>query len=112
MSDRITIRCQSLASDIGTSDSDWSTPTCGGRRFRRIFSKREFPILGEDIEDSKAGRRREYVMLSARSRPPSKEASLSVAAVRRWYMDPVTGKWWWPVNGADMVYPGIYLGDA
>ena len=21
------------------------------------------------------------------------------------------GKWRWPVNGADLVYPGIYLGD-
>ena len=21
------------------------------------------------------------------------------------------GKWRWPVNGADLVFPGIYLGD-
>ena len=21
------------------------------------------------------------------------------------------GKWRWPINGADLVYPGIYLGD-
>ena len=27
-------------------------PVCGGRRFRRHFNKRDFPVLGEDYEDA------------------------------------------------------------
>ena len=27
-------------------------PVCGGRRFRRHFNKRDFPVLGDDYEDS------------------------------------------------------------
>ena len=52
-------------------------------------------------------------MLSGRSRHlVPKALSVSVATVRSWYFDPKTGRWRWPVNGADLVYPGIYLGDA
>ena len=29
-----------------------SAPVCGGRRFRRHFNKRDFPVLGDDYEDS------------------------------------------------------------
>ncbi len=28
-----------------------STPLCGGRRFKRAFSKRDFPLLGQADED-------------------------------------------------------------
>ena len=38
--------------------------------------------------------------------------SVGVREVRSWLMDPKTGRWRWPVNGADQVYPGIFLGDA
>ncbi len=38
--------------------------------------------------------------------------SLSVREVRDWFRDPVSGRWRWPENGADQVYPGIFLGDA
>ena len=56
---------------------------------------------------------REYISLSGHSRERiPKNLSVSVPTVRNWFRDPKTGKWWWPINGADLVYPGIYLGDA
>ena len=56
---------------------------------------------------------RDPIVLSGRSRHlVPKALSVSVATVRSWYFDPKTGRWRWPVNGADLVYPGIYLGDA
>jgi len=41
--------------------------------------------------------------------PPRR--SVSVREARQWLRDPLTGRWRWPTNGADEVYPGIFLGD-
>ena len=87
-----------------------ATSVCGGRRFKRVFSKKDFPLLGQD-EDGE--REKEYISLSARSKALiPKSLSVSVKSVRDRYRDPETGKWRWPQNGADLVYPGIFLGDA
>jgi hypothetical protein len=83
-------------------------PVCGGRRFKRHFNKRDFPILGEDDKVDP-----NPIVLSGRSRSlVPKSLSLTVTQVRSWYFDPQTGKWRWPLNGADQVYPGIFLGDS
>ena len=37
---------------------------------------------------------------------------LKTRQYRRLFYPYTVGKWHWPVNGADEVYPGIYLGDA
>ena len=93
---------------LESSSSDLTQSVCGGRRFRRVFSKRDFPILGEDEEEHK-----EHICLSARSKDLiPKNLSVSVRQARDRLRDPDTGKWRWPTNGADLVYPGIYLGDA
>ena len=39
-------------------------------------------------------------------------AKVSVSRIRDLLLDPVTGKWKWPINDADEVYPGILLGDG
>ena len=89
---------------------DLAQSVCGGRRFRRVFSKRDFPILGEDEDEQ---RRKEHICLSARSRDLiPKNLSVSVRQARDRLRDPETGKWRWPTNGADLVSPGVYLGDA
>ncbi|XP_059090927.1 dual specificity protein phosphatase 3-like [Tigriopus californicus] len=99
---------QTLAFSLDTPESAFQ-PVCGGRRFKRAFSKADFPLLGD--EDSK-GTPKEHICLTGRSRQLiPKNLSVSVQTVRSWYMDPKTGRWHWPVNGADEVYPGLFLGD-
>lgn len=92
-------------------DPESAQPVCGGRRFKRSFNKKDFPLLGQDEDNQDS--RFQPIAISARSKELiPKQLSVSVDQVRRWYRDPETGKWRWPVNGADLVYPGIYLGDA
>ena len=89
-----------------------STGLCGGRRFRRKFSKRDYPLLGTD-DAEEAEESKKAIFLSARSKERlPKIMSTTVSAIRTLCFDPRTGKWRWPVNGADLVFPGIYLGDA
>jgi hypothetical protein len=83
---------------------------CGGRKFKRHFSKKDYPLLGE--EDKESGDKNPLWLTSRSKDLLPKTMSLTVSEVRKWYMDPKTGKWRWPLNGADLVYPGIYLGDA
>ena len=89
---------------------DLGTSVCGGRQFGRKFSKKDFPLLGDDNEEDSSDT---AIVLSrlAKERMP-KKLSMSVTAVRDLCRDPHTGKWQWPQNGADLVHPKIYLGDA
>ena len=80
---------------------------CGGRFFKRKFNKKDFPILGESEEDFDPEK---VIVLRSKDRLP-KKLSVSVAAVRELCLDPKTKRWHWPFNGADIVYPNIYLGD-
>ena len=43
-----------------------SQPVCGGRRFKRRFTKRDFPLLGDDDGDETG--ERNAIVLSGRSR--------------------------------------------
>ena len=86
-----------------------ASSVCGGRKFRRKFSKKDFPILG-DVDETEE---KEPIWLTKRSKDElQRKLSVSVLEVRSLYLDPDTGGWKWPINGADLVYPGIYLGDA
>ena len=75
--------------------------------FKRKFNKKDFPILGESEEDFDPEK---VIVLRSKDRLP-KKLSVSVAAVRELCLDPKTKRWHWPFNGADIVYPNIYLGD-
>nr|ACO12153.1 Dual specificity protein phosphatase 3 [Lepeophtheirus salmonis] len=87
-----------------------NVPVCGGRRFKRPFSKKDFPLLGDDGEEEDPMK---CIFLSSLARKEySGGKSTSVLKMRDLLRDPITGRWRWPVNGADQVYPGIYLGDA
>ena len=91
--------------DIGETAS----AVCGGRQFSRKFSKKDYPLLGSSEDEEQS----EPIVISrlAKERMP-KKLSTSVAAIRNLCLDPKTQKWHWPINGADLVHPKIYLGDA
>ena len=93
----------------GGLEADMAGAVCGGRRFGRKFRKRDYPILGEDDEVSEDDKTIAIGRL-AKERLP-KKLSTTVAAIRDLCLDPKTGKWHWPQNGADMVYTNLYLGD-
>lgn len=89
-----------------------SAALCGGRRFGRKFSKRDYPLLGSSEEnDNEEAEKAIVISRRAKERLP-KKLSTSVTSVRDLYRDPKTGRWHWPVNGADLVFNNIYLGDA
>ena len=72
--------------------------TAGFFSFRREFDKTHYPLLGDD-DDQK----------SYRSSHGCHHSTTVPAMVE--LLKNVKGKWRYPVNGADMVFPGIYLGD-
>lgn len=98
----------SIEREIMLGIEDIGTSVCGGRQFGRKFSKKDFPLLGDNEEDEDKA-----IVLTrlAKERMP-KKLSMSVTAVRDLCRDPLSGKWHWPQNGADLVAPKIYLGDA
>ena len=71
--------------------------------FRRQFDKTRYPLLGNDEEEP---------VLNTKSYKSAVGVthSTSVSAMRDLCRNE-KGKWHWPVNGADLVFPGIYLGD-
>ena len=83
---------------------------CGGRQYSRKFSKKDYPILGDpdEIEENDS----EVIVLSQRSKERlPKKLSTSVRDIIDLCLDPKTKRWHWPKNGADLVFPQIYLGD-
>ena len=80
-----------------------------GRSFKRTFDKKHYPLLGDDPDKSDDP---EAIYLSGRRGKEPKKLSVSVPQIRDLLRDPETGKWKWPLNGADEVYPGIFLGDG
>ena len=91
----------------------------GGRTFSRKFDKRYYPLLGDDDEEKQVIRLRGISSLGAGSkivnskhpRNYDKCLSTTVPKMQDLCRDPTTGRWRWPINGVDLVYPGIYLGD-
>ena len=79
------------------------------RSFKRRFDKRHYPLLGEDLDTPV--NQDDMVHLRGRKHA-AKPLSVSVQRIYDLLVDPVTGKWKWPVNDADEVYPGILLGDG
>ena len=70
--------------------------------FRREFDKTHYPILGHDHhhqDDSQTYR-------SSHGAHHSTTVPAMIDLLKN-----EKGKWYYPVNGADMVFPGIYLGD-
>ena len=53
---------------------------------------------------------RNVIVLRSKERLP-KRLSTTVSAIRDLCLDPKTKRWHWPQNGADLVFPHIYLGD-
>ena len=100
-------------SDRATDDfvfgiNDMASTVCGGRQFGRKFSKKDYPVLGEEENQDS-----EPIFLSSLSKERlPKKLSTSVAAIRDLCYDPKTRKWHWPQNGADLVHPRIFLGDV
>jgi len=88
---------------------DVRSPEKMARSFKRKFDKKHYPVLGEDL--SQPVNPDDVICLSGRRRAP-KPLSVSVSEIRDLLMDPVTGKWKWPVNDADQVFPGLFLGDG
>ena len=92
---------------------------CGGRKFTRKFDKKYYPLLGDDDEEEKEQIRLRGISSMMKSQDPSFESQPSIkkchsttfTKLQDLCRDPNTGRWRWPVNGADLVYPGIYLGD-
>ena len=55
-----------LGSLDAEAEAATAVPVCGGRRFRRIFSKRDFPLLGEEEKAEPA--EEEHIWISAHSK--------------------------------------------
>ena len=97
----------------------WEQQSVGGcRTFRRKFDKKYYPLLGDDDEEKElihlrgfASSDRTSEMNISKSKRSYKGLSTTASKMQDLCRDPNTGKWRWPINGADLVYPGIYLGD-
>ena len=92
----------------------------GGRKFSRKFDKKSYPILGDDTKEKEVIHLRGISSIetgsslmpdSKRRRNYEKCLSTTVSEMIDLCRDPKTGRWRWPVNGVDLVYPNIYLGD-
>ena len=65
----VTAMGDSLKGDVERMNFSLSKPdfsgeaVCGGRSFKRVFSKKEFPLLGEDEDSAK-----EILCITARSK--------------------------------------------
>ena len=97
-----------------------SQSVSGGRTFSRKFDKKYYPLLGDDDKEEKNDIRLRGIPSTEKQKTLSnanhlqmrqKCLSTSVLKMQDLCRDPKTGKWRWPINGADLVYPGIYLGD-
>ena len=69
-------------------------------------------MLQNSVKCSKEGE--EEAVEAGEARPAYYKARLSHSASPRDLIDlcrDERGKWRWPTSGADLVYPGIYLGD-
>ncbi|XP_023328603.1 dual specificity protein phosphatase 3 isoform X2 [Eurytemora carolleeae] len=87
---------------LGTSSD---IAVAGTVRFKRHFDKKHYPLLGEE-EQSKP-------VLNTRSCRSALGPILSVPVpIAIDWLRNSKGRWHYPVNGADLVYPGVYLGDA
>jgi len=96
---------------LGGVGEDITPALCGGRQFGRKFNKKDYPLLGDPDEDANEDSKTIHLSSLSKERLP-KKLSTSVSAIRDLCYDPKSGKWHWPKNGADLVQPGIYLGDA
>ena len=92
---------------------------CIGRRFARKFDKKYYPLLGDDDTEKEiihlrgisSIRSGSQIFHSKHGRNSKHCLSTTVTKIQDLCRDPKTGRWRWPSNGADLVYPGIYLGD-
>lgn len=92
----------------------------GGRSFTRKFDKKYYPLLGDDEEEEKVNirfrgipsdKKQKHLASTNHLQTDKKFLSTTVTKMQDLCRDPKTGRWKWPINGADLVYPGIYLGD-
>lgn len=96
----------SIRQHVADKQAEEWQPVCGGIRFKRKFDKRSFPLLGDkEDDDEPLIRTRSHVAMAG------PRLSVPVATVYRMFLNE-KGRWHWPANGADLVYPGIFLGDA
>ena len=73
--------------------------------FRRQFDKTHYPMLGNGQDDA------EPVINTKAYRSSHGMAHSTTVPAMIDLLRNEKGKWQYPVNGADMVFPGIYLGD-
>eukprot|EP00092_Neocalanus_flemingeri_P073249 GFUD01090331.1.p1 GENE.GFUD01090331.1~~GFUD01090331.1.p1 ORF type:complete len:248 (-),score=69.56 GFUD01090331.1:182-859(-) len=71
--------------------------------FRRQFDKTCYPLLGEE-EDKPLFNNKSYKSSVGLAHSTSVSAMIDLCRNEK-------GRWHWPINGADVVFPGIYLGD-
>ena len=71
--------------------------------FSRQFDKTHYPMLGNE-QDEPVINTKTYRSAQGMAHSTTVPAMIDLLRNEK-------GKWQWPVNGADMVFPGIYLGD-
>ena len=74
--------------------------------FRREFDKTHYPILGKNNQEEEDPVMNSTVYRSLRVTNHSVTVPAMIDLLRN-----EKGKWYYPVNGADSVFPGIFLGD-
>ena len=73
--------------------------------FRRKFDKTHYPMLGNGQEED------EPVINTKAYRSSHGVGQSTTVPAMIDLLRNEKGKWHYPVNGADIVFPGIYLGD-
>ena len=71
--------------------------------FRRQFDKTRYPLLGQE-EDEPLFNNKSYKSSVGVAHSTSVSTMIDLCRNEK-------GRWHYPVNGADIVFPGIYLGD-